>query len=350
MLEPIGSYPDGRVIYRVPEKLPAFGYIAFGVIDRGTNVVQARPTTLCPQRCIFCSVDAGISSSNRWAEYLVEPGLIVKGVEETVNVKSGGVEVLLDSMGDVLTYPWLVELVRELKSIPGVYSVALETHGLLLSTNLIDRLNDAGLDRVNLSIDVTSNEKAYYIYGTRYYDVSRVMRLAEYIVRETDIDLHVTPLWLPGLNDEDVVAIVEWAIRIGAGKRWPPVTVQKYIRHKRGRKPEGLREVSWSEFWEWISRVEEQTGLRLHWTMDEWRMKYTRRVTPPVKKGRRVVAEVLGRGLFKGEYLGMLRGERGYLVTLLPRGRRIKPAERVMAEIISDQDGLLIGRVLENLG
>ncbi|MCY0868178.1 MAG: radical SAM protein [Desulfurococcus sp.] len=349
VLSVIGRFPDGRVIYMVPGSFPAFGYIAFGVIDRGTNVLQARPTTLCPQRCAFCSVDAGLESSSRWAEFLVEPELIVRGVEEAVRVKGGGIEVLLDSMGDVLTYPWLVNLVEELKGVPGVSSVALETHGLLLSKTLIDRLNNAGLDRINLSIDTVSDEKAYYLYGTRYYSVSRIMKLAEYIARETSIDLHVTPLWLPGVNDDDVTELVKWAVQIGAGKKWPPVTIQKYVRHKRGRKLEGVREVSWREFWAWISRVEEETGLKLHWTMEEWGMRYTKRLALPARRGDRITVEVAGRGLFKGEYLGVAEKKgTSFLVAVFPGRRLLKPGSMVTVEVIEDRDGLITGRALND--
>jgi len=349
VLEVIGRFPDGRVIYRVPDSVPAFGYIAFGIIDRGTNVLQARPTTLCPQNCIFCSVDAGLHSSNRWAEFIVEPDLIINGVTEAIRVKGGGVEVLLDTMGDVLTYPWLVELVKELKRTPGVASVAIETHGLLLSEKLIDRLDSAGLDRVNLSIDTLSNEKALILYGSRYYDVTRVMRLAEYIVRETNIDLHVTPLWLPGVNDDDVVEIVKWAVGIGAGKKWPPVTIQKYNRHKKGRKPSLVREVTWEEFWRWLREVEERTGIKLHWSMEEWGMRYARRVMPPVGRGERTIARVIGRGLFRGEYVGVIEEGAGYLMALLPSRHMIRVGERVLAEVIEDQDGIIIGRILKRL-
>jgi len=39
--------------------IPLFGCIAFGIIDRGTNVLQVRPISECPLACIFCSTDAG---------------------------------------------------------------------------------------------------------------------------------------------------------------------------------------------------------------------------------------------------------------------------------------------------
>jgi len=280
MIREIGKYRDGRIVYYVDDKTPSFGYIAFGVIDRGTNVLQARPTTICPQNCIFCSVDSGLKSTHRWAEYIVHPDVIVNGVVKALEVKGCSVEVLLDTIGDVLTYPWLIELIRKLREIPGVKSIALETHGFLLSKQLVDKLSNAGLDRVNLSIETLNPDKARFLYGNPAYDLRRVLESIEYLVKETPIDLHVTPVWLPGINDEDLVEIINWALKIGAGKKWPPLTIQKFNKHKYGR-GWNLKEVSWSEFWRFIEKLESTLGVRLHWTMDEWGMHYARRVEPP---------------------------------------------------------------------
>ncbi len=342
-LNVIGKFRDGRFIYRVPQDVPAYGYIALGVIDRGTNVLQVRPTTICPQSCIFCSVDAGPNSRRRWAEFIVEPGLIIRGVEEAITVKGCCVEALIDTIGDPLTYPYIVELVEMLKKTSGVRSVALETHGMLLSERLVDRLHNAGLDRVNLSLETLNPEKARFLYGTRAYSVERVMSATEYLVKETSIDLHITPLWLPGINDEDVEHVIKWAIKIGAGKKWPPATVQKFIKHKYGRGRE-LREVSWSEFWNFIDRLEKKLGVRLRWSMEEWGMYYTRKVKPPVSRGDLVEVDVVSRGWLRGEYLGIYNNK--YLLGVFS-SRRISTStiRRCLVRVVKDVDGLLLGVV-----
>lgn len=342
-LNVIGKFRDGRVIYWVPRDLPGFGYIAFGVIDRGTNVLQVRPTTICPQSCLFCSVDAGLKSKHRWAEYIVEPGLITRTVSMVVADKGCSVEALLDTVGDVLTYPYLVDLVKELKNLPGVKTVALETHGMLLSKELVDRLAEAGLDRVNLSIETLNPEKARYLYGTPAYDVRRVMEVSEYIVRETTIDLHVTPLLLPGINEEDVVEVINWALRIGAGKRWPPVTVQKFIKHKYGR-GKGIREMTWDEFWKYVETLEEKLGVRLRWTMDEWGMHYAKRATSVLGKGDVVEVVVISRGWIRGEFLGLYNDKA--LVAVNPGRYRVRIGDSYTVRIVEDKDGLYLADIV----
>lgn len=343
----LGVFRDGRVLYRVGGNVPVIGYIAFGVIDRGTNVLQVRPTTICPQNCAFCSVDAGPFSKNRWAEYVMEPQSLIKGVEDVVAIKTYGVEVLIDTIGDPLTYPHLLDLVKSLKEIPGVKSVALETHGALLTRKLVDRLSEAGLDRINASIDTLNAEKARFLYGISWYDLNRTLDAYEYLVKETPIDLHVTPVWIPGVNDEDVIEVVKWAYKIGAGKKWPPATVQKYVEHKYGRKIRGVRPVSWEDYWRWIDEVENKTGLRVKWTMEEWGMRYDNLFDINVNPGDVVVAEVLGRGWVREEFVGGVEnGKHHYLVALYTRKQRVTVGERYYVKIKDKWDTLIMGEVL----
>lgn len=339
----IGKFRDGRVVYRVPGKLPGVGYIAFGVLDRGTNVLQVRPTTICPQNCLFCSVDAGLKSSYRWAEYIVEPELITRTISMITADKGCSVEALLDSMGDVLTYPYLVELVRALKTLPGVKTVALETHGMLLSKNLVNKLANAGLDRVNLSIETLNPEKARYLYGTQAYDVKKVIEVAEYLVRETPIDLHVTPLLLPGINDEDVVEVIDWALKVGAGKRWPPVTVQKFVKHKYGR-GKGIREMTWSEFWRYIEDLEKKLGVRLRWVMSEWGMHYAKKAFSPLRKGNVIEVTIVSRGWLRGEFLGVYDDKA--LVAVNPGRYRVRVGDSYTVRVVDDKDGLYITEIV----
>ena len=332
----------GRPLYWVEEPLPLVGVVAFGVIDRGTNVLQVRPTTLCPLSCIFCSVDAGPRSRHRQAEYLVEAGWLVEWVERVAREKQVTVEALIDGVGDPLTYPRIVDLVSMLKKSPLVHTVAVETHGAPLSRQLVDRLEEAGLDRVNLSIDTLNPGKARLLTGSPWYDVERVKMLAEYIARETSIDLHVTPVWLPGINDEDVEEVVKWALRIGAGKKWPPATVQKYLRHRYGRNPPGVREPSWREFHQFLERLEEKTGTRLRQEMSEWGMRYAKRLPEPYRVGQLVELLVVGPGWLRGEKLAVTP-RRDRLVTLVS-ARNARPGEVVVARILRSKDNIYLAK------
>jgi hypothetical protein len=331
-----------RPVILVSEPFPLMGNIAFGVIDRGTNVLQVRPTTICALSCIFCSVDAGPRTKRRQAEYIVDPKWLAEWVHRVAKEKGVSVEALIDGVGDPFTYPWLPKLVRLLKNSYLISSVAAETHGATLTKKLIDSLEEAGLDRINLSIESLSTDKARVIAGTPWYNVEKVKEMAEYIVRETNIDLHVTPVWLPGINDRDIVEIIEWAYRIGAGKKWPPITIQKYIKHRYGRHPAKTKEVSWEEYWSWLQDLEKRTGKRLRWSMEEWGMKYAPRVRQRLRKGQSVKLQIASVGWLKGELLAVvLKGDRN--VTLVG-ARGLRPGMLTIARIVGDKDEIYLAR------
>ncbi|HIC98949.1 MAG TPA: GNAT family N-acetyltransferase, partial [Pyrodictiaceae archaeon] len=207
---------------------------------------------------------------------------------------------------------------------------------------LIDRLAEAGLDRVNFSIETLDPDKARKLYGAPWYDLKRVISLIEYLVKETPIDLHVTPVWLPGINDEDIPKIIKWALKIGAGKKWPPATVQKYVVHKYGRKLKGVREVSWADFWRWLESLEQKLGVKLRYTMEEWGMRYAPQIEPPVRVGEVVRLQVVARGWLRGEAIGVLL-KHNWLATIAP-AKHLELGEIVKVKIVHDKDGILLGR------
>ncbi|MEB3860167.1 MAG: radical SAM protein, partial [Desulfurococcales archaeon] len=221
----------GRPVYWVDDPVPLIGTIYFGVIDRGTNVIQVRPSTVCPHSCIFCSVDAGPRPWYRVSEYMVDPGWLMSWVREVARVKGGGLEILLDGMGEPLTHPSIKYIIRRSKEIRGVERVAIETHGGFLSKTLALELEKSGLDRINLSVDALSRPLASKLVGVEWYDVSRVLRVAEWIIENTGIDVVLTPVVVPGVNEAEIKGLISWARRVGAGAKsgWPTgVLIQKY--------------------------------------------------------------------------------------------------------------------------
>ncbi len=332
----------GRHLVHIERPAPLMGTVFIGVIDRGTNVLQVRPTTLCNLSCIFCSVDAGPASRHRQSEYvIIDYEWLAAWVAEIARYKGIHVEALIDGVGEPTTYPYLPQLVEALKATGWVDVVALETHGQSLTKELVQRLEEAGLDRINLSLDTLDPAKARRLAGVEWYDVERVKAIAEFVARETSIDLHVTPVWIPGVNDEDIVEVVKWAVEIGAGKRWPPVTVQKYLEHRYGRKPPGVRELPWRVFWRRLEELEKTLGVKLRPSMEEWGMRYARRVPSIYRVGDIVEVEVVAPGWLRGEMLGVTRdGKR--MVTLIVKRGRLEVGSVVEARVRSAKDNIYV--------
>ena len=76
-----------RMYYITKESgIPLIGHTAFGLIDRGTNLIQVRPCSGCNLNCIFCSVDEGISKT-RVTDYMVDPDYLLEEFEKLAEFK-----------------------------------------------------------------------------------------------------------------------------------------------------------------------------------------------------------------------------------------------------------------------
>ena len=298
-----------RELVRVPDEWPLIGHIAFGLIDRGTNLIQVRPVTTCPLCCVFCSVDVGPCSRRRQVEYVVELDHIVEWFAEVAKFKgSRDIQAHIDTVGDPLTYPELVELVQALSEVEGVSVISLETHGPLLTERVVDELEAAGLTRINLSIDSLDPNLAKELAGVSWFDVTRVAELAEYIARCTSLDLIITPVWVPGLNDREIPRIIEFATRIGAGKRCPPLGIQKYEAHKHGRKPRGVKPMSWGAFYAKLREWERAYGVKLVLRPEDFGIRRAKELPLAMRRGEVVRAKVVGPGWLRGQALAVARG------------------------------------------
>ncbi len=326
-----------ELVYVTKESgIPLLGHAAFGLIDRGTNLIQVRPITGCNLNCVFCSVDEGKKSRTRVTDFIVEPEYLVEEFGKVAEFKGDGVEAHIDGQGEPTLYPYMDELLEGLRNVKEVRVISMQTNGVLLSEEKIERWENY-LDRINLSISTLDERKAEYIYGCRY-PLGRVIEIAKTIA-ESKIDLLIAPVWLPGVNDEDIEKIIEFALEIGAGKRWPPVGIQKYIPYKFGRKPK-VDVMSFREFYERLRRLEEEYGVKLILRPEDFGIEKRPRIPHPIKKGDIFRARIVANGRVKGEKIVVVKGR---VVTVLTE-RRV--GEFVKFEIVRDHDGIFLAKEL----
>ncbi|WP_069807781.1 radical SAM protein [Vulcanisaeta thermophila] len=342
-----------RVVVKVGDEVPQVGTLAFGIVDRGTNVIEVRPTSLCPLSCIYCSVNAGPRSRNRWAEFTVEPGTLLGALEDVVRFKGvNDVEVHIDGMGEPGVYPHLTELIKGAKSIRGVSVVSMQTRLYMLTEDKLRELANVGLDRINLSIDTLNPERARYLSGTSWYDVKRVMELARTAL-DLGINVIASPVWLPGINDEDVRELITWARNAGLGMgKLPPVLIQKYIPHKRGRKVK-VRVMPWGEFWRELRRWEVELGVRLTMSNEEMNIHKAPELPRPFKVNEEVKVHIISRGLIRGEFLGVVKPlrndvvyDRVITVVAKPELEELLINSTVRVRVIENDHNIYIGELI----
>ena len=123
---------------------------AFG---RNMSYLRISLTDRCNFRCVYCMPAIGMRFQPR-DELLTDAELLrVVGLCARL-----GFTKLRLTGGEPSVRPHLVELVRAMKSFPGIEELSMTTNALLLGRTAA-ALKDAGLDRVNISIDTLDPEK-----------------------------------------------------------------------------------------------------------------------------------------------------------------------------------------------
>lgn len=301
----IYNHLTGRRMYYITREsgIPLIGHTAFGLIDRGTNLIQVRPCTGCNLNCIFCSVDEG-RSRTRVTDYMVDVDYLVEEFEKIVEFKRRfhrdlEIEAHIDGQGEPFVYPYIVDLVKRLKDLADVVSV--QTNGTLIDEKKIEEL-EGYLDRINLSINSLDSEKAKLLSGRKDYDLEHIKSIAKEIA-DSEIDLLIAPVWIPGYNDKDILELIDFGKKIGAGKRWKPFGIQKYIKYRFGRHPKGAKVMTFKDFYARLRKIDD--SLILH--PRDFGIRKCRSLPKRFKVGERLRIRLCMHGRLRGEMIGVAR-------------------------------------------
>ena len=126
--------------------------MALDRFGRNIHYLRISLTDHCNLRCVYCMPEEMIFRPN--AELLQDDELI-----DLVHLfASLGFDKYRLTGGEPTVRAHIVDLVRGIASVSGVRSLSMTTNGVLLS-RLAQPLRDAGLQRVNISIDTLDAEK-----------------------------------------------------------------------------------------------------------------------------------------------------------------------------------------------
>lgn len=311
--------------------IPLLGHSAFGIIDRGTNLLQVRCISGCNLSCIFCSVDEGRMSKTRKTDYIVDPDYMLEAVERVVEFKGRGVEIHLDGQGEPTLYPYFEYFVERVSRIRGVEVISVQTNGTLLNDERISAIENH-VTRINLSISSMDPKLARRLHGP--YNLNKALDVAE-MIANSKMDLLIAPVWVPGYNDGEIPKIIEFALEIGAGKKYPPLGIQKYIPYRFGRKTG--KSMSFREFYSRLREFEREYGVKLILRPEDFGMEKRERLPCPFKKGERVRARIVAEGRLIGEKLVVARDRS---VAVMSEKR---VGEFVEYEVVQTKDGIVVG-------
>jgi len=136
--------------------------------NREINYLRISVTDRCNLRCAYCMPAEGIELMKH------SQVLTLEDIAEVVKVgaEKFGINKVRLTGGEPLVRRGIVELVKMLRAIRSIEEITMTTNGILLAQNA-QALKDAGLNRVNVSLDTLSAEKFKEV--TRGGDIDEVI-------------------------------------------------------------------------------------------------------------------------------------------------------------------------------
>lgn len=169
----------------------------------GRNITYLRMsvTELCNLRCRYCMPEEGVCKKDH-AQMLTEDEMI-SAVEAAASL---GITKLRITGGEPLVKKNIVSICRRAAAVEGISEVCLTTNGVLLE-QLANPLREAGVSRLNISLDTLNAEK--YTYITRTGQLRDALRGIETALDVGYDKIKINAVLIGGFNDGEIRDLAE---------------------------------------------------------------------------------------------------------------------------------------------
>ena len=185
------------------------------MIDRlGRHITYMRisVTDKCNLRCRYCMPEEGVCKKSHF-DMLTEDEMIT-AVEAAAAL---GITKLRITGGEPLIKKNILSICRRAAAVEGISEVCLTTNGILLP-QLAKPLKEAGVKRLNLSLDTLNPEK--YAYITRIGTLSDFRAGLEAALAAGFEKIKINAVLIGGFNDDEIVPLAELTKRYPVDMRF----------------------------------------------------------------------------------------------------------------------------------
>jgi cyclic pyranopterin phosphate synthase len=171
----------------------------FDGYERSITYLRVSVTDRCNLRCVYCMPTGGVRLLGH------EETLRYEEIERVVRTAVGmGIRYVRLTGGEPLVRRGLADLVKMLRAIPALEELTMTTNGTLLAAHA-QPLAEAGLDRVNISLDTLRPERFRRI--TRRGKLEDVLAGIEAADAAGLVPIKLNTVVMRGLNDDEVVEL-----------------------------------------------------------------------------------------------------------------------------------------------
>lgn len=168
---------------------------------RKINYLRVSVTELCNLRCKYCMPQEGIVKRSH--EEMMTAEETISAVRAAALL---GVDKVRVTGGEPLVKRGILRLCREIGEIEGIRELCITTNGTLLP-EFAQGLRDAGVSRVNISIDTMNPDK--YRSITRIGELDQVLRGIDAAFEAGFEKVKLNTVIMKGFNDDEIGDFVE---------------------------------------------------------------------------------------------------------------------------------------------
>lgn len=174
---------------------------------KGRNITYLRisVTDKCNLRCRYCMPEEGVCKKDH-AQMLSEDE-IIQAVEAAAAL---GITKLRITGGEPLVKKNILSICRRAVAVEGIKEVCLTTNGLLLP-QLAKQLKEAGVKRLNLSLDTLNPEK--YAYITRIGNMNDFRAGLDAAFEAGFEKIKINSVLIGGFNDDEIEAMAKLTLQ-----------------------------------------------------------------------------------------------------------------------------------------
>ena len=174
------------------------------MIDRfGREITYLRisVTELCNLRCRYCMPEDGVCKKSH--EEMLTEDEIIMAVEAASSL---GIRKLRITGGEPLVKKNIVSICRRAAAVPGIKEVCITTNGTLLP-ELARPLREAGVSRVNISLDTLDPKKFHYI--SRVGELDQAVAGIRAALDAGFEKVKLNTVLIGGFNDDEIPVLAE---------------------------------------------------------------------------------------------------------------------------------------------
>lgn len=169
--------------------------------SREITYLRISVTELCNLRCRYCMPECGVEKKCH-ADMMTEDEIIT-AVRAAASL---GIRKVRFTGGEPLVKRNIASICRRAAAVEGIEEVCLTTNATLLPT-LAQPLRDAGVRRVNLSIDTLDAEK--YTYITRWGHLKDFYRGLDAALEAGFEKVKLNTVLIGGFNDDEILPLAQ---------------------------------------------------------------------------------------------------------------------------------------------